>query len=88
MSTGPASFQTWMVWVSMCTNFGAMGIGGVPPNPLAGDRRAKGAALLSRNASRDVKDLICNRTLLGNFLNFGRSRLTIGRVCSQLLQTR
>ena len=36
----------------------------------------------------DVKDLICNRTLLGNFLNFGRSRLTIGKVCSQLLQTR
>ena len=35
----------------------------------------------------DVKDLIFNRTLLGNFLNFGRSWLTIGRVCSQLLQT-
>jgi hypothetical protein len=36
----------------------------------------------------ELKDLICNLTLLGNFLNFGHSRLTIGRVCSQRLQTR
>src|SRR5262245_11165119 len=36
----------------------------------------------------EVKDLICNRTLSADFLNFGRSRLTIGKVCSQPRQTR
>jgi hypothetical protein len=67
------------------------------------EARLKGSALALQAAFADInihksrsvyyrscelKDLICNLTLLVNFLNFGRSRLTIGRVCSQLLQTR